>query len=51
MYSICGWNWWCKRTADVYYWAVRQFGAASVSTAQADDRGKHQLAVDAVRTR
>ena len=51
MYSICGWNWWCKRTADVYYWAVRQFGAASVSTAQAVDRGKHQLAVDAVRTR
>jgi len=51
MYYICGSNWWCKRTADVYYWAVRQFGGSSASTAQAVDRGKDQLAVYAVRNR
>jgi len=49
MYSICGSNWWCKRTADVYYYAVRQFGGSSTSTAQAVDRGKRQLAADAAR--
>lgn len=37
MYGICGGNWLCLRTADVYYWAVRQFGGSSVSTAQAVD--------------
>lgn len=26
LYEICGSNWTCKRTADVYYAAVRQFG-------------------------
>ncbi|MGX7825023.1 phospholipase [Actinokineospora sp. 24-640] len=26
LYTICGTNWSCKRTADVYYSAVRQFG-------------------------
>jgi Prokaryotic phospholipase A2 len=35
MYGICGSNWFCRRTADVYYWAVRQFGAAAVGTAEA----------------
>ena len=49
MYTICGSNWFCRRTADTYYWAVRQFGGLSVSTAQAVDRGRHQLKVDAVR--
>ncbi|MFC4856291.1 phospholipase [Actinophytocola glycyrrhizae] len=35
LYEICAGNWSCNRTADVYYAAVRQFGASSVSTAQA----------------
>ena len=35
MYTICGSNWFCRRTADTYYYAVRQFGGLSVSTAQA----------------
>lgn len=40
MYGICGSNWWCRRTADVYYWAVRQFGAAVAGTAEAVERAK-----------
>jgi hypothetical protein len=38
LYEICAGNWACNRTADVYYAAVRQFGASSVSTAQAVDK-------------
>lgn len=38
LYTICNGNWACNRTADVYYAAVRQFGASSVSTAQAVDK-------------
>lgn len=26
LYTVCGTNWACRRTADVYYAAVRQFG-------------------------
>ena len=26
LYTICGTHWGCRRTADVYYAAVRQFG-------------------------
>lgn len=35
MYFQCDGNWACKRTADLYYAAVREFGASSVSTADA----------------
>lgn len=38
MYEICAGNWWCNRTADVYYAAVREFGDNSASTAQTLDR-------------
>jgi phospholipase A2-like protein len=40
MYGICGWNWWCRRTADVYYWAVREFGGISFSTVEAVESAK-----------
>ena len=40
MYGICGSNWWCRRTADVYYWAVRQFGGFSIGTAEAVETAK-----------
>ncbi|MFI6101534.1 phospholipase [Lentzea sp. NPDC051213] len=33
MYGICGGSWTCKRTADLYYKAVREFGGSSASTA------------------
>ena len=33
MYKQCGSNWTCKRTADLYYAAVREFGGAASSTA------------------
>ncbi|MFD9699535.1 phospholipase [Lentzea sp. NPDC059081] len=33
MYHQCGSNWACKRTADIYYAAVRQFGGSGSSTA------------------
>ncbi|HUQ55395.1 phospholipase [Lentzea sp.] len=33
MYHQCGGNWTCKRTADIYYAAVREFGAGGSSTA------------------
>lgn len=35
LYYQCGSNWACKRTADIYYAAVREFGASSASTAEA----------------
>ncbi|WP_407936538.1 phospholipase [Lentzea tibetensis] len=35
LYKTCGGNWACKRTADVYYAAVRKFGGTSSSTAAA----------------
>jgi hypothetical protein len=35
MYQVCGGNWACKRTADIYYEAVRKFGGTSSSTAAA----------------
>lgn len=38
MYGICGSNWWCRRTADVYYYAVRSFGGLGV--AEAVERAK-----------
>jgi hypothetical protein len=34
MYRQCGSNWACKRTADLYYAAVRQFGGTASSTAK-----------------
>ena len=40
MYGICGSNWWCRRTADVYYYAVRSFGGLSLGTADALERAK-----------
>jgi hypothetical protein len=33
MYRQCGSNWACKRTADLYYAAVREFGNTASSTA------------------
>ncbi|MGW6446147.1 phospholipase [Lentzea sp. NPDC055074] len=33
MYKQCGSNWACKRTADLYYAAVREFGGSASSTA------------------
>ena len=33
MYRQCGSNWACKRTADLYYAAVREFGGSASSTA------------------
>lgn len=33
MYKQCGTNWACKRTADLYYAAVREFGGTASSTA------------------
>jgi len=42
MYGICGWNWWCRRTADVYYWAVREFGGISLNTVQAIEQAKRR---------
>lgn len=35
LYFQCGSNWACKRTADLYYNAVREFGASAASTADA----------------
>ncbi len=40
MYSVCGSNWFCKRTADTYYYAVRQFGGLATSTAHAVELAK-----------
>ncbi|RAS61690.1 phospholipase A2-like protein [Lentzea atacamensis] len=33
MYKQCGSNWTCRRTADLYYAAVREFGGSASSTA------------------
>ncbi|USX51650.1 phospholipase [Lentzea sp. HUAS12] len=33
MYNQCGSSWACKRTADLYYAAVREFGGSASSTA------------------
>lgn len=44
LYEICAGNWACNRTADVYYAAVRQFGASSASTAQAVDAAAEAVA-------
>ncbi|WP_347567493.1 phospholipase [Actinopolyspora sp. BKK1] len=38
MYSACAGDTACERAADVYYYAVRQFGASSDNTAEAVDR-------------
>ena len=38
MYEVCGGNWACKRVADLYYAAVREFGGNSASTAAAVDK-------------
>jgi hypothetical protein len=38
MYEVCGGNWACKRVADIYYAAVREFGDNAVSTAAAVDK-------------
>ncbi|MFC4560242.1 phospholipase [Nocardiopsis mangrovi] len=35
LYNECGGNWLCRGTADIYYNAVREFGASSTSTADA----------------
>ncbi|WP_245780123.1 phospholipase [Actinopolyspora lacussalsi] len=35
MYSSCAGDALCERAADVYYYAVRQFGASSAGTAEA----------------
>jgi hypothetical protein len=40
MYTVCGSNWWCRRIADVYHWAARQFGGTSFSTAEAIEAAK-----------
>jgi hypothetical protein len=44
LYEICNGNWACNRTADTYYLAVRQFGASSLSTAQAVDKAAAAVA-------
>ncbi|APU13966.1 MULTISPECIES: phospholipase [Actinoalloteichus] len=31
MYSVCGGGWTCERTADVYYYAVRNFGGSGTT--------------------
>ncbi|SHF34672.1 phospholipase [Streptoalloteichus hindustanus] len=42
MYSICDDSWTCKRTADIYYHAVRKFGGSGATTAEV-------LTIDSVR--
>ncbi|MGP4018145.1 phospholipase [Saccharopolyspora sp. 5N708] len=37
MYSVCGSDLGCKGTANIYYYAVREFGGASISTSDALD--------------
>ncbi|MFC7340689.1 phospholipase [Saccharopolyspora griseoalba] len=37
MYDVCAGDSNCETTADAYYWAVRQFGASTVSTPAAID--------------
>ncbi|PRX98788.1 phospholipase [Allonocardiopsis opalescens] len=38
MYDECAGNSTCRGVANVYYWAVREFGASSASTAEALER-------------
>ncbi|PKW19454.1 phospholipase [Saccharopolyspora spinosa] len=40
MYSVCGTDAVCKGTANIYYYAVREFGGTSVSTADAVDQAQ-----------
>ncbi|MBC6449415.1 phospholipase [Actinokineospora xionganensis] len=44
LYSVCGRNWLCKRTADIYYAAVREFGGGYRSTAEALRHARSQEA-------
>lgn len=39
LYSICDGDWTCEGVADVYYNAVREFGGAGTTTAEALERG------------
>ncbi|MBB5155683.1 phospholipase [Saccharopolyspora phatthalungensis] len=48
MYSVCGNDLGCKGTANVYYFAVREFGGASGSTAHAVDLAQIQPLVSSV---
>ncbi|GGM38064.1 hypothetical protein GCM10012275_06380 [Longimycelium tulufanense] len=50
MHSTCGESRTCRRVADVYYFAVRQFGGSGQSTAEILDRAKvRQQAQDTQR--
>ncbi|WP_190822248.1 phospholipase [Saccharopolyspora pogona] len=40
MYSVCGTDMVCKGTANIYYYAVREFGGTSGSTADAVDQAQ-----------
>ncbi|MER5390389.1 phospholipase [Saccharopolyspora sp. NPDC002686] len=42
MYSACGTNVACKGTANIYYFAVREFGGVSGSTAEAVEHAQIQ---------
>ena len=44
MYKQCDGNWACKRTADIYYKAVREFGASAASTASSIEQASLQQA-------
>ncbi|MCP2334454.1 phospholipase [Actinoalloteichus caeruleus] len=46
MYSVCS-SAVCRRTADVYYWAVRAFGGSGTTTAEAIERALHEPSVQA----
>jgi hypothetical protein len=41
MYSVCGTNWECRRTADLYYLGVRKLGGRVASTADAITAVQH----------
>nr|WP_179724850.1 phospholipase [Saccharopolyspora hordei] len=43
MYSVCGDDVACKGTANVYYFAVREFGGLTGSTAEAVEHAQIQL--------
>ncbi len=40
MYSTCGDNSTCRNVADLYYFAVREFGGSGVSTAEALEKAR-----------
>ena len=44
MYKQCDGSWTCKRTADIYYKAVREFGASATSTADSIQQASIQQA-------